>query len=147
MEASFKTEIQLTDSDGAAVELANVSIDAVLYMQGRERYRFYVGKTDMHGRLPVSFDSLEKLRLDNQAFSIMDYNTKLQECDSRVSFVVPSMLELRQRQAAMEKWFPEEAQKSESADNSNNGTLSCTTADIDSGEGTAQVFLACERCG
>lgn len=145
MKATFKTQIQLADINGDPIELANVVIDAVLYLQGRVRYQFCIGETDAHGRLSVNFDVLEKLRQDNQAFSIMDYNTELHECDSHVSFAVPSLLELQQRQAAMEKWFTENTSRPNVASHSNNANLSCSSIYVDSSEVAEQVLLLCER--
>jgi hypothetical protein len=144
MNENFRIDIQLTDGADAALELANVSIDAVLYVQQRVRYRFSAGKTDMRGRLRVTFDQLEKSRLKNQAFSIMDYNTRLQECDSRVSFVVPFLNDLQQRQAAMKRWFPEGALESADIGESNNGKLLCKDVDINVDHGMEQILLECE---
>lgn len=144
MNENFKIEVQLTNGGGTALELANVTIDAVLYMQGRVRYRFCSGKTDARGCLCVTFDQLENSRLKNQSFSIMEYNTRLQECDPRVSFVVPSLNELQQRQTAIEKWFPEDASKAEDIEESNNGKLLCETIDVNVELSKQKVFLACE---
>lgn len=143
MDENFEIEVQLTDDNGHALELGNVSVDATLYTQGRVRYRFFLGKTDARGRIFVTFDGLEKLRLRNQAFSIMDYNTRLQECDSRISFIVPSLDELRKRQAAIEKWFPEDVSKSGDVGESNNGKLRCQDLDVDVRKSAEQVSLVC----
>lgn len=143
MDENFEIVVQLTNDDGRALELGEVSIDAVLYTQGRVRYRFSVGKTDARGRVSVTFHGLEKLRLRNQAFSIMDYNTRLQECDSRISFIVPSLDELRKRQEAIEKWFPEDASKSAPVGESNNRKLRCRDLDVDVRNSAQQVSLMC----
>ena len=143
MDRNFKITIQLTDESGQVLELANILVDAVLYMQGHVRYRFCIGKTDTHGRIYVTFDALEKLRLDNQSFAIMDYNTKIQDCDSRISFVLPTLGELQQRRAAMEKWFPEELAKSGDITESNNGELRCANLDVDVNDEAKNVSLIC----
>lgn len=143
MDRNFEIEVQLTNESGHALELAKVSVDALLYMYGRVRYRFCIGETDVHGRVRVTFDALEKLRLDNQSFAIMDYNTTIQDCDPRISFVVPPLSELQQRRAAMEKWFSGVAVKSGGVGESNNGKLRCVAADVHVSEQANKASLVC----
>jgi len=73
----------------------------------------------------------------------MDYNTKIQDCDPHISFVVPPLSELQQRQAAMEKWFPEDAAKSGRIEESNNGKLRCAGVDIHVSEQANKASLVC----
>ena len=109
MRADFQIQIQLVDDAGAELKLDKVFIDALIYLQSNVRYTFSAGLTDSKGRLVVSFDQLEKIRLRNQAFSVMDYNTSLEDCDSTIGISVPSSATLRQRHEAIQKWFPDEA--------------------------------------
>ena len=148
MNRDFSIQIQLADAMRCVLGLADVSIDAVVYMEGRVRYRFASGKTNAQGRLTVTFDELERSRLKNQAYSLMEYNTRLEECDTRISFVVPSLKELKERQAALEKWFPDDVSESIKYGDSNNGKVLCKTLDVDAnGTDGDVVFLVCKRCG
>ena len=130
MNDDFAIEIQLTDANGTALNLANVLLDAVLYVQGHTRYRFHAGVTNARGCLLLTFDALDKERLKNQAFSIMDYNTPLQECDPLVDLVVPSPSELQLRQEAIRTWFPDDVDALESIRVSNNEKVVCETVRV-----------------
>jgi hypothetical protein len=107
MKPGSAVEIQTTDANGVPVGLANVSIDVVLFCGGVERYRFDAGVTDANGRLTTSYQQLEDSRTANQSFALMDYNTRLDECDNTVAIVVPSVEELCKRLASIQTWFPE----------------------------------------
>lgn len=146
MNINFVIQIQLVDSSGTALELKDVSIDAVFYVQARVRYRFHAGVTDARGRLVVTFEQLEKTRLENQAISIMDYNTLLQDCDPQLGLIVPSSAELQQRQAAKQKWFPSDVATLEQIDESNNGKVVCETVCIDVDlKAETEVLLMCGK--
>lgn len=144
MNANFLIKIQLADSAGALVKLEQVSIDAVLYVQARVRYRFHAGVTDDHGRLVVSFEQLEKARLENQSFSLMDYNTRLEDCDPEIGLVVPTLAELQQRRAAIKKWFPSDVATTEKITESNKKTV-CKPARVNVDlNPEVEIFLTCE---
>jgi len=146
MKKRTSLDIQLTDANGAPLSIANVVLDATLYTQGRKRYQFYAGKTDALGHLHLTVDSLEKERRRNQVFSMMDYNTVLDECDPRIDLAVPSAEELRQQQIAIRKWFPENAGDLKRTEASNNGVVCCSPAQvslIDDGEELSPIRLVC----
>ena len=88
-------EIQLMDDHGNSLPLANVMIELSFYTNGRFRYSFGVGRTDSAGQLIVSYSDLEAIRKENAEFNLMDYNTKLDECDPRVEVVIESEGQLR----------------------------------------------------
>lgn len=120
-------DVQLVDVQGKPLAMPNVSIDVVLYINGRERYRFDAGDTDVQGRISTSYDTLERARKKNQEFALMDYNTKLEDCDDTVGLAFPTLGELRDRLVAARKWFPEtEPKLSERVKNSKNGNVAAS---------------------
>jgi hypothetical protein len=117
-------QIQLNDSDNMPLAIAKVFVDVAFQKEGRERYRFEAGETDSSGRISASYDHFEKIRRDNQAFAVMDYNTMLEDCDPVISVSVPTPAELTRRVAALRKWFPERMRAlSERVAASNNGRV------------------------
>ena len=130
-------EIQLSDSDDKGMPLADVSIDIVFLCSGRERYRFDAGITDQNGHLRASYALFESTRRKERQFALMDYNTALEDCDQTVVIHVPRMAELRQRQEAVSKWFPDGASSiSERIEKSNNGRVKIDDLRMNFVEGT-----------
>ena len=98
---------------------------------GRERYRLDAGKTDVHGHITAPYDLFDSIRRDNQSFALMDYNTKLEDCDSVVLVYAPTVNELGQRLNALKKWFPDRASEmSERLRLSNNGRVQIQEARV-----------------
>ena len=87
--------IQLVDGKGQPLQLSCVLVDIHLSAKGTHRYTFNAGRTDEMGTLRVSYLDIEKLRTDNAKFFLMDYNTKLEECDSIVRITIPTDRQLR----------------------------------------------------
>jgi hypothetical protein len=102
-------DIQLVDEAHQALRLGRVSIDVIFFLKGRERYRFDAGCTNDDGKLMAPYRLFEDVRKDNQAFALMDYNTKIEECDADVIVRAPEIDELQQRLTALTKWFPDRA--------------------------------------
>jgi hypothetical protein len=90
-------DIQFVNNDGEPVAAANILIDLEFSTKGNFRYRFGVGRTDESGRLTVSYADVEAIRKKNAEFDLMDYNTKLEQCDPQVAIVIDSEEELRER--------------------------------------------------
>lgn len=127
MKSGSVLDVQLVDVQGLPLAMPNVSIDVVLYCSGNERYRFDAGATDAQGRISTSYDMLERTRKQNQAFAVMDYNTKLEGCDDTVELAVPTLDQLRERLAAVRKWFLENEPKlSDRVKNSKNGSVAAS---------------------
>ena len=82
--------IQLTSRDNEPLPMGNVLVLINLFIGGRYRYGFFVGRTDDRGRLNVSYEDVEKLRHASAVQSVMDYNTKLDDCDPLIQIVVPT---------------------------------------------------------
>jgi len=97
MQTDQSIDIQLVDGSGRPAAIGNVMIDLAFYTKGNFRYRFGVGRTDGSGRLAVAYAGVETIRKENAEFDLMDYNTKLEECDPRVEIVIDSEEELRER--------------------------------------------------
>jgi hypothetical protein len=90
-------DIQLVDGNARPVAVANISIDLSFYTNGNFRYRFGIGRTNDSGQLTISYADVEAIRRKNAEFDLMDYNTKLEQCDPRVEIVIDSEEELRDR--------------------------------------------------
>jgi len=124
-------EIQLKASDHEPQLISNVSIDVVFFCGGRERYRFDAGTTDAEGCITGSYDLFEAIRKENQSVALMDYNTKLEDCDSVVVVRAPTLEELGQRLDALKKWFPDRVSAmSEKIRRSNNGKVDVREARV-----------------
>lgn len=89
--------IQLTTGDKKPLPIRNVLVLINLFTGDKYRYGFVVGRTDESGKLNVSYDDIEKLRRDHAQEFLMDYNTKLEQCDPLVQIIVPSEEELLAR--------------------------------------------------
>jgi len=89
--------IQLTSGDGKPLPIGDVLVLVNLFTGGRYRYGFIAGRTDERGRLNISYDDIEMLRRTNAKEFLMDYNTKLEDCDPLVQIVVPSQEDLLAR--------------------------------------------------
>jgi hypothetical protein len=90
MNRSQSIEIQLADGTGQPLHLGNVVTELHFFTGGRFRYAFKVGRTDEIGHLSTSYGNIEVLRRANATENLMDYNTRLEDCDSTVKVVVPS---------------------------------------------------------
>ena len=117
-------DIQLSGGHGVPLAIPNVIVEVVFLQGGLERYRFDGGETDVGGHLSVSYERFENIRKDNQSFALMDYNTRLEECDPILVVRVPAMAELSQRLDALNKWFPDQAPSmAERIKSANNGRV------------------------
>lgn len=102
--------VSIVDSTGRSVPIADVIVDAVFFAGDQQRYQFSAGSTDANGQLKAGFDHFERERMQNSLQSIMDYNTKLEDCDSRIRLHAPSLDELKSRLNAVEHWYPDFAE-------------------------------------
>lgn len=109
MKPGSALDIFLNGGAGANVTTSNVEVDVTFFCSGRERYNFTAGMTDVHGRISASYDHFESIRRENQRYALMDYNTKLEDCDSEIVIRVPSGAELEQRVEALQQWYPDRA--------------------------------------
>lgn len=109
MKPGTSIQVQAVDSDHHPMFLGGLIIDVLLYIRDVERYRFDVGHTNERGVLVVTYDQLESIRRENQKFNLMDYNTKLDDCDDSIVVSIPSVAALESMLESCEKWFPEEA--------------------------------------
>jgi len=140
-------EIRLTGGAGTDVAIEHIEVDVRFFCGGRERYRFTAGTTDVHGRIAASYDHFENIRLENQRYALMDYNTKLEDCDSEVVISVPTGAELEQRVEALQQWYPDRAKEvQERLQNSRNGTVRATDVKVSlSSSGATSATIACEK--
>ncbi len=97
MKPNQSIEIQFVNSNGEPLRLSNVVVELHCFTKGNFRYGFKVGRTDESGYLHVSYTDVEKMRQNNAKENLMDYNTKLDDCDPRVTVVIPTEQQLRQQ--------------------------------------------------
>lgn len=97
MKPDQSIDVQLVDESGKPAAIYNVMINLSFFTKGNYRYGFSVGRTNLEGKLVVSYTDVEAIRQSNASYDLMDYNTRLEECDSRVEIVIDSENELRQR--------------------------------------------------
>jgi hypothetical protein len=137
--------VRLRDGNGDAVRIAGVHLDLRFYTQGRFRYSFSLGKTDVHGACHTTIEQLESQLEANQRLFLMDYNTPLAECDTLVGIVAPRAGELVEREAARAKWWPNEPSMSARAANDR---VHCQEQKFELNRGGTNVFeLICEVSG
>jgi hypothetical protein len=108
VKAGSTFDVELVDTDGHPLPLANLSVDVVVYSGGNPRYRFEAGTTDRRGHLHTSYEALELQRQHNQQFA-QDYETSLTECDDTIGLAIPSFEELGERLERVQEYFPEYA--------------------------------------
>ncbi len=86
--------VLLVDSLGKEVRQENIFFTISFYLKGKYRYAFRVGGTNENGSLLITYDDVEKCRLDNLKLQSWDYKTTLNECDRQVKLSVPTKQEL-----------------------------------------------------
>lgn len=101
--------VRLRDPKGQPVPVGGVHLDIRFYVEGRFRYSFSLGRTDVHGICRTTFGGIEQQLEANRRLFLMDYNTPLSDCDTAVGIAAPATGELIEREAARAKWWPEES--------------------------------------
>ena len=97
MNSGQEIQIQLVNGDGRALQVAGVLVNIRLFIGGAFRYEFTAGRTGDAGCVTATYDGLEQQRSTAARAFLMDYNDKLETCDSLVMILVPSERELRSR--------------------------------------------------
>ena len=109
MKPNQTVEIRLVDSGGRSLHIPNVFLDLHFFCGGRYRYAFRVGGTNETGSLRVSYQDVELLRLEQAQMFLMDFNTKLEDCDPRVGIHLPSGADLEKAVTHAKTHYPEYA--------------------------------------
>jgi hypothetical protein len=89
--------VQLSTKEGKPHPIGNILLLIHFFTGGTYRYGFEAGRTDDTGQLTLSYDDVEKRRRTSAQEFLMDYNTKLEDCDAVVKIIVPSEQELLSR--------------------------------------------------
>ena len=97
--------IQLVSNDGAHLQIGNVLVELHFFAGGQYRFGFKIGRTNSAGALTISYDDVEKIRTERAAESLMDYNSKLEDCDNRIQVVIPSEVILRGQLATVQRIY------------------------------------------
>lgn len=96
MKPDQSIDIQLVKGNGKPLTISNVLMNIYFFTKGNFRYSFGLGFTDANGHLHVSYAEIEQSRKKNAEFWVMDYNTKLDDCDPQVKIFIPSEQYLRE---------------------------------------------------
>ena len=121
MDPTVELIVRLVGTDAQPVALAGVEVDIRFYVHGNTRYTFTLGCTDDSGAVHTQLGNIERQLEENRRFFLMDYNTPLDECDSAVGIIIPSVDDLAEREAAKQKWWPDR----KAAPETSNGRVRC----------------------
>jgi len=134
--------VRLRDSNGEPLPFAGVHLELRFYLKGRFRYSFSLGRTDDEGICRITLQEIEQqLEADRRLF-LMDYNTPLSDCDTMVGIASPTANELREREAARAKWWPQEPSAYAGA---TNGRVRCPEQKFELSRGSGNAFeLFCD---
>jgi hypothetical protein len=97
MKLGQEIDIQLVKNSGKSLEVGGVLVEINFFVNRVYRFGFKVGRTNADGSLKISYGDVEAIRRERAAESLMDYNTKLEDCDNSVQIVVPSDEKLREQ--------------------------------------------------
>jgi hypothetical protein len=86
--------VQLADEEKRPIELDMVEITISFFLKQKFRYAFGFGPTDQQGRVRVSYDDIEKQRLESLQVQPWDYQTTISECDNQITVTARSQVEL-----------------------------------------------------
>lgn len=138
-------EVQLTDMQGAPLPLSDVLLQVMFFTSGRWRYTFDAGATDASGAATIDYASIENQRIENGKFALMDYNTKLEECDLEVKIHVLTGKDFEQRLSAVQSWYPDNLPKLErQIAESNNLKIECEDAVVGLRDHITKARVTCK---
>ena len=106
--------VQLIDTRGRALEVANILIGINTLVEGRYYYGNLVGLTDRTGSATASGPSIERDFHRDRASYPMDYRIDLDQCDDELEFLILSPEELEEARSAVSDDFTINAQVRES---------------------------------
>lgn len=104
MNPNQSIHIQLEDGKGQPLRMRNVLFAIHFFTGGKYRFGFMAGRTDETGESEISYADVEKLRSENAKLFLMDYNTRLEDCDPTVRITIPSERQLRDAVDAASKF-------------------------------------------
>ena len=105
MQSRQHLTIQFVGKNGEQLAVSNVLVQLEFFVSGNSRYIFKVGRTDVHGTLRVSYDEVESLRATAQKQFLMDYNSKLEDCDPTIRIIIPTEQDLLKQYQKVEHAF------------------------------------------
>jgi len=145
MNANQNIEIRLINSNGRSLHIADVIVDLSFSCRGHYRYSFRVGATNEQGHLRVSYHNVELLRREQAQIFLMDFNTKLEDCDPRVRIRLPSRNELERAHAYASAHYPDFAQRHAGPWlAAANGRVHAEDVEVDLAQETTEVEILCD---
>ena len=97
--------VQLVDKSGGSLHLPGVYVDVEFYTRGNYRYGFRLSPTNDNGELHIDYGMVEGKRAEGARIFLMDYNTPITDCDSRIKIYVPAAEELKKAHEGIGRWF------------------------------------------
>ena len=88
--------LKFLDESKKPLLLSGIYVDLDFYMNGQQRYGFRFGSTNHRGELCIGYQDVERKRVADSKYNLMDYNTPLDDCDDLVRISVPSMDKLKE---------------------------------------------------
>jgi len=141
-------EIQLVGEGGEPLPLSGVHFYLLFFTSGRWRYTFAVGPTDGSGKAAVDYATLENERVENGKTALMDYNTKLEDCDREVKIHVLTGEDLEKQLNSARMWYPNTIPEVESKiAHSNNLKIECEDVVVDLRDGMTKALVTCREIG
>ncbi len=89
--------VQFSTKDGKPLQIGDIMLLIQFSKDGNYCYEFEIGRTDISGRLIVSYGEVEKRRSACAEEFPAEFSTRVEECDPVVKILVPSERELAAR--------------------------------------------------
>jgi hypothetical protein len=109
MKPSQTLTLKVLDESKKPLLLSGIYVDLDFYMNGQQRYGFRFGPTNHRGELRIGYQDVEKKRVADSKYNLMDYNTPLDDCDDLVRISIPSMDKLKDAYEWKIKWFADKS--------------------------------------
>lgn len=137
--------VSLVDDFGSPMAKKDICIDVSLMVNGNPRYQFMLGVTDESGQFQFQRSHIDAALERHRELFLMDYNTPLSECDDVVCISSPGSNELRNRRAAISRWFPEREEELARLDRCARCSLRAMPVAVPLGRKRVDVQMVCRN--
>jgi hypothetical protein len=96
--------VRLVDLCGKRICLDRIFFTIALFVDGKLRYQFLLGYTDLNGQFVVDYEKLESERIRGAKECPMDYKTLLHECDKQFRLSLPTVENLSKSYEVATRW-------------------------------------------
>lgn len=87
-------QIRVMDRSTQDAPVPGLLLAITFMLSGRARYSFCLPASDSRGNISITYDYCEQERVENSRIFLMDYDTRLEECDSQFRLTLRSASEL-----------------------------------------------------